>query len=111
MTAAHFHNTDNTKFGPNEYKVNNIAFVSPLDNIDTAHAYMTKNYNDIPMVITATTLPPQTTAHALLYPDANQWMESIDNELDKIDARGSVDWSATNLEKRHRPIPFTVKFV
>lgn len=37
-------------------------------------------------------------------------MVAIDIELEKLEARGSVDWSAQNPEKCHRPIPFTLNF-
>lgn len=37
-------------------------------------------------------------------------MRPIDVKLDKLDARGSVDWTTPDPDKRHRPIPFTVNF-
>lgn len=37
-------------------------------------------------------------------------MEAIDIELDKLDERGSVDWTIHTPNKMVRPIPFTVKF-
>lgn len=37
-------------------------------------------------------------------------MGAIDVELKKLDARDSVDWSAPNPDKGHRPIPFIVNF-
>lgn len=83
---------------------------TPLNNVACAHATMVAKYANILTVITPTNPPPQSKAHARLYPDADQWMKAIDVELDKIDARGSVDWSAPNPENRHSQIPFTVNF-
>lgn len=110
-THSTFHNTDNTLFEIEDYKANAKAAVSPpFKNAYYTHLVATKRHVHIPTHITPNTQPPKNKAQALLYPDAKEWMAAIDNELDKIDARGSVDWSKSAPDKRHRPIPFTVNF-
>lgn len=71
VTAAHFHNTDDTKFGPKNYKSNSITPLNPIPDLACAHAAATARHINVPEVITPTTPPPsRTKAHARLYPDA-----------------------------------------
>lgn len=55
ITAATFHNTDQNKFVPDEYKANEALNLNKLSNVVSAHAAATDKYAKVPTQIKITT--------------------------------------------------------
>lgn len=83
-----------------------------MDNVQVAMATqrLSAFTRKVPTIITGTTPAPASRAQAAKYLDSRQWAEAIDQELVKIDERGTIRWIPTDQKPPTKPIPLTLSF-